>query len=133
MEFPAEISSLEEIFNLLKVSLSTSDEIRKRIELAVEEVIVNIISYSGSPKLDVDVMEASGVAYITIKDWGKSFNPLVHEEVLQETEPLEEVVEGGLGIFFLKKLMDEMTYERVGDQNVLKIKKSLFNAGEATG
>lgn len=133
MEFPAEIPSLEGIFNLLKTSLSTSDEIRKKIELAVEEVVVNIISYSGSSRLAVEVAEEAGVGYITIRDWGRPFNPLAHEEVLQNTEPLEEIVEGGLGIFFLKKLMDEMTYERVGDQNVLKIKKSLFNAQEATG
>ena len=133
MEFQAHLSSLQDIFNLLRVSFSTSEEIRKKIELAVEEVVVNIISYSKSPRIEVEVSEVAGVGYITIKDWGAPFNPLSHAEKHQEKMPLEEITEGGLGIFFLKKLMDEVTYERLGDQNILRIKKTLFNAEEATG
>ena len=131
MQFQPNLASLEQIFNLVRTSLSGTEEIKKKIELAVEEVVVNIISYAHSPFIEVEVKERDGVAYITIKDWGDPFNPLAHKDDLHEGAPIEELEEGGLGIFFLKKIMDEITYERLGDQNILKIKKTLLNREEA--
>ncbi|MBP9841476.1 MAG: ATP-binding protein [Simkaniaceae bacterium] len=133
MEFPAQLSSLQPILDFLRTSLVASEELQKKLELAVEEVVVNIISYSHSSQISMEVREEHGMAFITIKDWGDPFNPLDHREEKQDQNPVEAMKEGGLGIFFLKKLMDEVTYERSSGQNILRMKKNLFHAEEATG
>jgi serine/threonine-protein kinase RsbW len=133
MEFPANLSSLEAIFHFIRESLSASHEVRKKIELAIEEIFMNIISYSESPCVEIKIDQEDGVAYITIKDWGIPFNPLTHTKKDQDHLPVEEMEVGGLGIFFLKKLVDDISYERINHMNILRIKKALFNIQEATG
>lgn len=102
----------------------------RKLEIAIEEALVNIIhhAYKDEPG-DIEVLvssEAGKEVRLTLADCGPPFNPLVHER--KEIDPesnLEEMDEGGLGIFFMKKLMDELSYERKGNQNVLTLIKKV--------
>jgi serine/threonine-protein kinase RsbW len=83
-----------------------------RIQLAVDEASTNIIKYAyegkeGPLKL---VMELNGDELIvTLIDWGKPFDPVsIPPPDLNFT--LEERKIGGLGIYFIRKMMDEVSY-----------------------
>lgn len=98
-----------------------------QMELAVEEIFVNICRYaygqeSGRAELVVERTEEKEGARIRITDRGIPYDPLDREDPdislgLQEREP------GGLGIFFVKQLMDEAAYERKEDKNQLTLVK----------
>ena len=70
----------------------------------------------------VEVKRDPGVAMITFMDQGVPYDPLKKPDP-DVALPAEEREIGGLGIFLVKKTMDEMTYEYKDAQNVLKIRK----------
>ena len=61
---------------------------------------------------------------LEFEDRGIEYNPLSTAEP-DMTRPVEDRELGGLGIFIVKNIMDSMGYRRVGDKNVLTIKKKL--------
>lgn len=102
---------------------------QRQIELAVEEIFVNIANYAyggaaGSVDICCTLKQKPSVICITISDKGFAFNPLLHKET-DLTLPVQERSIGGLGIFLVKKNMDEVTYERKGNCNVLTLIKNL--------
>lgn len=96
------------------------------IELALEEVLVNIIKHAykerdieGNIKITCTQDDKHSL-FIEIADWGTPFN------IFSAREPdisldIDERQIGGLGIFFVKKLMDEVRYQREDDQNKLTL------------
>ncbi len=100
-----------------------------QMELAVEEIFVNIASYAYSPDVgDVSVsFELSDdlvVATVTFTDHGKPFDPLAKEDADTSKEALLER-EGGLGILLTKKLMDDVSYHYEDGKNILTISKNI--------
>ena len=98
-----------------------------QIGVAVEEIFVNIALYAYAPetgKADItfDVDKEKKEAVITFRDKGVAFNPLEKQDP-DVTQSAEERQIGGLGIYIVKKTMDQVTYERVNDENVLTIVK----------
>lgn len=101
---------------------------QRQIELAVEEIFVNIANYAygnavGSAQLCCTLKKKPLGICITISDKGCEFNPLLHKET-DLTLPIQERNIGGLGIFLVKKIVDEVTYERKENCNVLTLKKN---------
>ena len=97
-----------------------------KIRLACEEIIINIIKYAyPETKGDMTIhyrITKPACIHITFIDQGVSFNPL---EIVEPDidAPIQERQIGGLGIFIVKKVMDEVVYERIKGKNVLTIKK----------
>lgn len=96
------------------------------MNLVLEEIITNTISYGYGDELEhyiiVDIYWENKVIKLTVSDDGKPFNPLE----LAEPDlliPLEEREEGGLGIHFVKQIMDEVTYQWEDGRNVLTMSK----------
>ncbi len=105
--------------------------ILNQIDLAAEEIFVNIAHYSGADQAQIFAGyhvggDGSGVLTIVFKDSGKEFNPLEREDP-DLTLSAEERSIGGLGIFLTKKFMDSVDYEFVDGKNVLKITKKICN------
>jgi anti-sigma regulatory factor (Ser/Thr protein kinase) len=95
------------------------------IELAMEECIVNIMNYAFSGKpgdITVECSVLDNGIEITVSDNGTPFNPLKKEDP-DLTLPIEERKVGGLGIYLVKNLMDEISYSRGNGSNVLVMKK----------
>lgn len=93
------------------------------IEIAAEEIFVNIINYAyprGEGLIELTCSGADDRLILEIRDSGVSFNMLTKEDP-DLTLGIEERQIGGLGIYFVKRLMDEVHYRREGDQNVLTI------------
>ena len=100
-----------------------------QIELAVEEIFVNIAHYAYKDK------EGGGTATITIRHLGKDveimftdsgtpYNPLEHDDP-DITLSADERDIGGLGIYIVKQSMNSVSYEYIDDNNVLRIRKDI--------
>lgn len=106
------------------------EEVRTDVDVAVDELLGNIIRYAYGPEggpvtVEVETGKDPPAAFITFKDCGKPFNPLAQEIPDTTALPLGKRPIGGLGLFMVRKLMDEMTYIYRDGQNVLTIRKNL--------
>lgn len=94
--------------------------------LSLDEVFTNIVRHAYTDLLDheihIELLFENGTVFLTVEDEGVPFNPLDAPEV-DVTVPLRERSIGGLGIFLVRKLMDEVEYDRVGNRNRLVMKK----------
>ena len=108
-----------------------------QLEIAVEELFINIASYAYPKKADADKAEQSPktakiqielrpdhIAEITFYDNGIPYNPLERPDP-DVTKPAEERDIGGLGVFLVKKTMDEVKYRYENGQNILTIRKKM--------
>ena len=99
-----------------------------QLNLAIEEAVVNVMDYAypagTEGEVVVDAKVEDGVLQIVISDHGTPFDPTAKAEV-DTTLPAEERKIGGLGIHLIRNIMDEVSYERVGDRNVLTLKKKI--------
>ncbi|WP_348663600.1 ATP-binding protein [Chlamydia vaughanii] len=128
--FPALLSELHNMLDFVKETgqLKTfPKEKLLKLELACEELLVNIISYAyqEAPSPGTITICCDGdreALQVTIKDHGPSFNPLTATLDIQEHIPLDERKLGGLGIFLAKNSVDEFQYERYGDANIIHLK-----------
>jgi serine/threonine-protein kinase RsbW len=98
------------------------------VQLSVDEACTNIIKHAYANKNDGKIMircmlsEKSDKFVVELMDWGSPFDPTTLPKPDTESG-LRERKEGGLGIFFIKKFMDEIGYRRSGDMNLLTIAK----------
>ena len=96
-------------------------------ELVIEEIFVNIASYAYHPEIGpatfcMEFEENPNAMLMTFIDSGKPYNPL-EQETPDTTLSIEERDVGGLGIFLVKKNVDEIAYEYTDGKNILRMKK----------
>ena len=106
--------------------VASAGDMQHPVRLAVEELVVNIVDYaypdSDEGYLDVDITSDEGGITLRFCDGGVPFNPL-QEDPPDTTLPISQRKIGGLGILFVTKVMDSVTYEYAGGQNILTVKK----------
>ena len=100
-----------------------------KIDVAVDELFTNVAQYAyvpdtGKVTVQFGVEENPTTAVITFIDRGKPFNPMLAKEP-DVTLDVKNRAIGGLGIFMVKKSMDEMSYEYKDGQNIVRVKKAL--------
>ncbi len=110
-------------------NVGCSPKAMMQIDLAAEEIFVNIAHYAYNPELGhalvkVEFEENPVTIVITFMDNGTPYDPLKREDP-DITLSAEERQIGGLGIFLTKKTMDEVSYEFKDNKNILKLKKKL--------
>ena len=99
------------------------------IDVAVEEVFINIASYaydqnSGVVRVQFTLHEDPLLAEITFIDSGRQYDPLTNDDP-DLTLSVKERKKGGLGIYMVKNSMDDMHYEYKDGKNILTIRKNL--------
>lgn len=108
--------------------LGIPDELSMPINLALEEIVSNVMlyAYPGTHgQVIVEYIKVNNERIIfTVSDTGIAFDPTKKEEV-DTTLSAEERPIGGLGIHLVKQLMDEVRYERIDDKNVLTLIKNI--------
>jgi anti-sigma regulatory factor (Ser/Thr protein kinase) len=96
------------------------------LNLALEEIVTNIISYGYTDDrehvIGVNLNVQPGEVRIEVEDDGQAFNPLEAPEA-DITKPLAERTIGGLGIHLVRKAMDGLEYKRQGNKNIVILKK----------
>lgn len=111
-------------------SLNVEHKIVYKVEVSLDEILTNIASYAyeaepGNVTIKYRIIQSSEkMIEITIIDEGKPFNPLEKEDP-DTTLSIDERQVGGLGIFIVKKTMDEIKYDRKNNKNILTIKKKI--------
>jgi anti-sigma regulatory factor (Ser/Thr protein kinase) len=97
------------------------------IELALEEALVNIINYAypeAAGNIELTCRYEEEWLLVEIVDTGTPFDVL-SLPAPDTTLGIEERGVGGLGIHFIRKLMDEVAYRREGNRNILEMKVRL--------
>ncbi|MFH0736627.1 MAG: ATP-binding protein [bacterium] len=98
------------------------------INLSIDELVTNIILYgyknNNTRFIDLTMDIVDNVIIIKIIDDAIEFDPTKKAEPKIDTS-IDEKNIGGLGIYFVRKKMDEMNYKRENDQNILILKKIL--------
>ncbi len=106
-----------------------SPKVQMQIEVAVEELFVNIASYAYAPKegdatLRLEATDDPHEIRITFMDEGVPYDPLKKEDPDVSLAADERRI-GGYGIYIVKKTMDDVVYEHKDGKNITMIIKSL--------
>lgn len=101
-----------------------SQKRKMELHLVVEEILVNIFSYAYEDnvgEVSLHIVYSQGSIQITFKDKGIAFNPLLHQKK-EISDDIHDIGVGGLGIFFIRKMVDDIAYVRKGEVNCLTFK-----------
>lgn len=129
--FDADDKNLPDVIEYIKSPLKEelSLALQNKIELAVEEIFVNIAHYAyegndGQVKVTTKVLENPKRLCIEFIDDGIQFNPLEKPDPDISLKAEDREI-GGLGIFLTKKFMDKIEYRYENGNNILTIEKNL--------
>ena len=128
----ATVENIETVTNFVNEQLEALEcpmKAQVQIDIAIDELFGNIAHYAYNPEIGqatvrVEVVEEPLSVIITFIDKGVPYDPLKQADP-DITLSAEERKIGGLGIYMVKKSMDEIIYEYKDGQNILKIKKKL--------
>ena len=130
MIIAAQVEKLNNVIDFVNAVLEENNcsmKAQMQIEVALEELFVNIAHYAysdGNGEAEIDVSVDDGYVEITLIDSGIPYNPLAKPDPDVTLSANERAI-GGLGIFMSKKLMDDISYEYVDGKNKLTIKKKI--------
>ena len=124
----SELKIVSKNLELFGMSLDLPQRTIFKINLALEELISNIISYGYVDDDDhwikIAISLEEGVLVISLEDDGIPFNPVDAKEPDCGC-PLEERKVGNLGIHLCKQIMDDLIYERRGNKNIVILRKDV--------
>ena len=115
---------LTELYSLNEFILNELKEKNLQVDLIVEEIFVNIVNYSKTDFIKVNVEFENPTLTIEFIDNGIEFNPLIKEDP-KMPETIDDTPIGGLGIYLTKEFADKLDYNRVNGENHLKIIKNV--------
>ena len=123
-----EIAILANFVEELCSELALPAEVTMNINLALEEAVANVIMYPSEEEHEIllKVSDTNEQLIFLLTDKGLSFDPTQVAEV-DLTLPIEERPIGGLGIFLIRSIMNEVTYQRLDNENQLIMKKNIKN------
>ena len=124
----SEISRLNGFIEEIGEEFGLTPDVVFNLNLVLEEAVVNVINYA-YPKedhqwiyLSAKLQDATIILVLT--DTGKEFDPTMAPEA-DITLSADEREIGGLGIFLIRQIMNEVKYERIDGKNVLTLEKKL--------
>ena len=132
LEIDAKLSNLEEVLDFVNRHLkkvNCPEKTRIQVDIAVEEICVNIAHYAYNPEVGkatirVELSEKPLTISLTFMDNGKPYDPLSRKDP-DVTLNSEQRQIGGLGIYMVKKSMDDIQYSYKNGTNMLTFKKKL--------
>ena len=132
LNIAATVENIETVTDFVNEQLEALDcpmKAQMQIDIAIDELFGNIAHYAYNPEVGeatvrVEVIDDPLAVVITFIDKGVPYDPLAKEDP-NITLSAEERQIGGLGIFMVKKTMDDITYEYKDGHNILKIRKNI--------
>ena len=131
LTFKNEKQELERVAEFMEIvcdELQLDMHVAMKLQVAIEEMVTNVIfyAYPEGTNADITLTAESDERELTfvLSDSGKPFDPTAKEDTDLEVNPMDRE-QGGLGIIIVKNIMNEVSYERLGDTNQLTMKKKL--------
>ena len=130
LQIPAEFTSIQKALDFIETDATVAHLCGSEwldIRLACEEILVNIVKYAysdcnGSIEIRCEINTGDYRLSIVIKDTGRSFNPLNHPEPnISDSAKFRDI--GGLGIYLTQKVMDNVSYSRNDNTNIITLSK----------
>jgi len=123
-----EIQKINQFLDEFGKQQNLTIQTRQALNLSLEEIFTNIVlhgyNHEEDHKITIQFNYSDGSLFIFIEDEGIPFNPL---EVARPNinAALEDRQVGGLGIHLVRSLMDQVTYKREDNKNILTLKKKI--------
>ncbi len=118
-------------FDTFSASCGIAGPVAQAVQVALDEILSNTVRSAFAPgqtgRIDVRFEVAQGVLDILIVDDGIPFDPLARAEP-DTKAPLEARPVGGLGIHLVKRLMDDVAYQRLEGENRLRLRKKIIGS-----
>lgn len=132
MTIDATLENIPQVTQFVDEQLEALDcpmRAQMQIDVAIDELFSNIARYAYNPEVGaatvrIEIEPDPISVIITFIDHGMPYDPLKTEDP-DTTLSADDRKIGGLGIFLVKKTMDDITYEYKDGQNILTIKKKL--------
>lgn len=125
------LSELEKVvqqFDVFSRQNGLPIKIKHAADLVIDEVINNIITYGYADEkehdIDIKIFIKDEILNLQIEDDARKFNPLNNNEADTKSS-IEEREIGGLGLHFIKKMMDEAIYKYENSKNILIMRKQI--------
>lgn len=130
-----ELKKLANDIELFSKKEKLSDNIIYHLNLCLDEILTNVISYSLNPKfkgeetIEIELKAQEEKICIKVKDKGAPFNPFTEKNLNPDiTSDINKRNIGGLGVFFIDQYMDYVKYERIGNYNIIYLEKNISTA-----
>lgn len=128
---PGGVASVSAAFARFADAHALPDALRRGVTIALDELLSNTLKYGfkGRPggEVTVEVNKGADRLSVTLTDDGRPFDPFERAAPDTTLTTMERRI-GGLGIHLVKQMMDECSYQRQGDRNVVVLAKRLTGA-----
>ena len=129
---PATLENIETATDFINAILENADcsmKAQMQLDIALDELMSNVARYAYAPEtgsitVSMEILEEPRRAVLTLTDEGVPYDPVKKEDPDISLSAEERSI-GGLGIFIVKKSMDEMTYEYNDGKNIVTIIKNI--------
>lgn len=138
-----ELNRVAEFMEGVCDELQLDMHVAMKLQVAMEEMVTNVIFYAYPEGTSADITltaeytpsplqgtppceggEPKGELAFVLSDTGKPFDPTAKEDADLDVNPMDRE-QGGMGILIVKNIMNDVSYQRLGDMNQLTMKKKL--------
>lgn len=125
----SELDRVAQFVEEIGEELGLDMEMQMNLNLVMEEMVSNVIFYAYPENTDATIEIAAEYDGKTLtfllSDDGREFDPTVKEDADVDTNPIDREGLGGMGIFIVKNIMNDVTYQRLEGKNLLTMKKDI--------
>ena len=123
-----ELNRVAEFMETVCDELQLDMHVAMKLQVAIEEMVTNVIFYAYPEGTSADITLTAESddkeLALVLSDSGKPFDPTAKEDADIDVNPMDRD-QGGMGILIVKNIMNEVTYQRLGEMNQLTMKKKL--------
>ena len=103
-------------------------DLQMNLNLVLEEMVSNIIFYAYPEGTDAEIelmaeYDGKELTFV-LSDQGREFDPTLKEDADVDVNPIDREI-GGMGIWIVKNIMNQVTYQRLEGKNLLTMKKEI--------
>ncbi len=128
-KFPKEFPSLKDIFEFVNAFSSPNKLSESQvfsIKFSIEEVFTNMVKYNpGTSEVAISLSREGNAVKVVLVDREQKPFDITHEEHVNPSLPIDKRTPGGLGIFLIKKIMDNVEYHHDGTHSRITLTKYL--------
>lgn len=123
-----ELSRVAEFMENVCDELQLDMHVAMKLQVAIEEMVTNVIFYAypegTSANITLTVESDEKELTFVLSDTGKPFDPTAKVDADIDVNPMDRD-QGGMGILIVKNIMNDVSYQRLGNTNQLTMKKKL--------